>query len=105
MLALTPAAAEVVSTITSASGMPDTAGLRIAPTDGAQQNVGLGLQIVSAPNDEDQVVRETSGAQVFLEPRAAAYLADKVLDGNLDSEGHASFTVVPQPGNGGTPTV
>ncbi|HEX3778632.1 MAG TPA: iron-sulfur cluster biosynthesis protein [Pseudonocardiaceae bacterium] len=103
MLALTPAAAEVVSAITSGSGMPETAGLRIAPTQNEKQESGLELQLVSGPAQQDQVVAET-GARVFLEPQAAAYLADKVLDGGMDEQGRASFTVVPQANNGSVPT-
>ena len=101
MLALTPAAAEVVNTITSASGMPATGGLRIAAAADAPQANALELELVSAPAQRDQVVDDT-GARVFLEPQAAAYLADKVLDGGLDQQGRASFTVIPQANNGST---
>ena len=40
----------------------------------------------------DQVV-EAAGAHVYLEPRAAAYLEDKVLDAEVDSEGKAHFSL------------
>jgi iron-sulfur cluster assembly protein len=98
MLALTPAAVEVVNTITAASGMPDTAGLRIATTGEDPRSGGLELEIVPEPVDRDEVVGET-GARIFLEPGAAAYLSDKVLDGQLDDEGRARFAVGPQAGD------
>ena len=33
-----------------------------------------------------------AGARVFVEPRAAAYLADKVLDARIDAQGQAHFS-------------
>jgi Fe-S cluster assembly iron-binding protein IscA len=102
VLTLTPAAAEVVGAISSASGVPETGGLRIAPAMDPQQESGLELQLVEAPAAGDEVVTEP-GARVFLEPRAADYLADKVLDGGLDAQGRPSFTVLPQAGNDGVP--
>jgi Fe-S cluster assembly iron-binding protein IscA len=83
--------------------MPNTAGLRIAPTRNAEQADGLELELVPAPAQQDQIVSGT-GARVFLEPQAAAYLADKFLDGGMDDKGRARFTVIPQADNG-APTV
>ncbi|HVV25091.1 MAG TPA: iron-sulfur cluster biosynthesis protein [Pseudonocardiaceae bacterium] len=92
MLTLTPAAIEVVSTMAEASGMPDTAGLRIAnSTDPA----GLEVAFVSGPAEQDQVLNE-GGARVFLENQAAQYLTDKVLTGEFDEEGQVHFSVAPQ---------
>lgn len=98
MLTLTPAAVEVVNTITAASGLPDTAGLRIATTGEDPQSGGLELEIVPGPVERDEVVAET-GARIFLEPVAAEYLADKVLDGQMDEQGRARFAVGPQDNN------
>lgn len=106
MLALTPAAVEVVNTITAASGMPDTAGLRIASTGEDPQSGGLELEIVAAPVERDEVVAET-GARIFLEAGAADFLSDKVLDGQMDDQGRARFAVGPQGNNnvgGGAPS-
>ena len=36
---------------------------------------------------------EAAGARVFVEPQAAAYLADKVLDARVDEQGEAHFTL------------
>ena len=50
------------------------------------------MTAVSGPGDTDQVI-EAAGARVFLEPNAAAYLDDKVLDAQVDEQGKARFTL------------
>lgn len=100
MLALTPSAIEVVTTLTTASGVPDTGGLRIASTGETPQVSDLQLELVAEPTRDDEVVAAT-GARVFLEQRAAGFLADKVLDGKLDDEGRARFVVSDQQPNDG----
>ena len=92
MLVLTEAAAEVVKTISSTPQAPETSGLRIvSPAESADPGA---LQVTAAPGPsaDDQVV-EAAGAHVYLEPRAAAYLEDKVLDAEVDSEGKAHFSL------------
>ena len=44
------------------------------------------------PYENDQVI-EAAGAHVYLEPQAAVYLEDKVLDAEVDSEGKAHFSL------------
>ena len=52
------------------------------------------LQVTAAPGpDENDQVIEASGAHVYLEPQAAVYLEDKVLDAEVDSEGKAHFSL------------
>ena len=67
------------------------AGLRIASPAGSDPGA---LQVTAAPGPSanDQVV-EAAGAHVYLEPQAAAYLEDKVLDAEVDSEGKAHFSL------------
>jgi iron-sulfur cluster assembly protein len=93
MLVLTEAAAEVVKSVTSTPQAPAGAGLRIASSVSEPQNAGA-LQVTAAagPGENDQVI-EAAGARVFLEPQAAAYLEDKVLDGQLDEQGKAHFSL------------
>jgi len=93
MLVLTEAAAEVVKSVTDTPQVPDGTGLRI--TQSAQGPDGGGaLELAAAPQPDanDQVV-ETSGARVFLDPPAAAYLDDKVLDAEVDAQGQVRFTL------------
>ena len=93
MLVLTEAAAEVVKSVTDAPQSPDGSGLRItrpAPEPGGPSE--LQLAAAAEPGGTDQVV-ETAGARVFLDPPAAAYLEDKVLDAEVDTEGRVRFTL------------
>ena len=100
MLVLTEAAAEVVKSVTSIPQAPEGAGLRIASaTEDGDSKPGnpSALQVTAAvgPGDNDQVI-EAAGARVYLGPQAAAYLADKVLDAQVDEEGNARFTIAAQ---------
>lgn len=94
MLVLTPAAAQAVKAVTTAPNAPEEAGLRIAPT--ADEQNALQLSATEGPGDGDQVV-EGEGARVFLEPRVAEFLDDKVLDARVDEEGAAHFVLLDQP--------
>ena len=91
MLVLTEAAAEAVKSVTSNPQVPEGAGLRIAPS-GPDSGSLAEFQLTAAlvPAENDQVI-EASGARVFLEPQAAAYLEDKVLDAQVDEQGEAHF--------------
>ena len=91
MLVLTEAAAEAVRSVTSNPQVPEGAGLRIAasaPDSGSPAEFQLTAALV--PAEDDQVI-EAAGARVFLEPRAVAYLEDKVLDAQVDEQGEAHF--------------
>jgi Fe-S cluster assembly iron-binding protein IscA len=92
MLVLTEAAAEVVKSVTSDPQAPDGAGLRIASAPEADAAGTLRLTAVPGPDDNDQVI-EAEGARVYLEPQAAAYLEDKVLDAQVDEQGTAHFSL------------
>ena len=93
MLVLTEAAAEVVKSVTATPQAPDGAGIRIASTEpGAENAVPLQVTAELAPDENDQVI-EAAGARVFLEPQAAAYLDDKVLDARFDEQGNAEFSL------------
>jgi iron-sulfur cluster assembly protein len=93
MLVLTEAAAEVVKSVTSIGQTPSGAGLRIASTAPEPESPG-GLQVTAAtgPRENDKVI-EAGGARVFLEPQAAVYLEDKVLDAQIDEDGNARFSL------------
>ena len=93
MLVLTEAAAEAVKAITSTPQAPERSGLRIASSAAEADDPGtLQISAASGPRENDQVV-EAAGAHVYLEPQAAAYLADKVLDAQVDQDGKAHFTL------------
>ncbi len=88
MLTLTHNARDVVREMVEAGGAPDGSGIRISADDGGD---GLSLSLVSGPAEGDQVV-EDDGTRVFLEPRAASLLDDKVLDADRH-EDHVHFTL------------
>jgi iron-sulfur cluster assembly protein len=93
MLVLTEAAAQVVKSITYAPQAPEGSGLRIASSAAESGDPGtLRISAASGPGENDQVI-EAAGAHVYLEPQAAAYLADKVLDAQVDQEGQAHFSL------------
>ena len=93
MLVLTEAAAEVVKSVTSTSQAPGGAGLRIASAASQPEGPGaLEVTATTGPAENDQVI-EAAGARVFLEPQAAIYLEDKVLDAQVDEEGTPHFTL------------
>jgi iron-sulfur cluster assembly protein len=95
MLVLTEAAAEVVKSVTSTAQAPDGAGLRIASAPEPERPDALQLTATTGPRADDQVI-EAAGARVFLEPQAALYLEDKVLDAQVDDQGNAHFALAMQ---------
>ena len=93
MLVLTEAAAEAVKALTSTPQAPEGFGLRIASSGAASESPGeLQVSAAPGPGENDQVI-EAAGAHVYLEPQAAVYLQDKVLDAKIDSSGQAHFTL------------
>lgn len=82
MLAVTQDAAIVIRGIVHAAELPEDSGLRITVEEETEGRVGLGLDVVPEPEEEDQVVGSL-GANVFLDPSAAELLDDKVLDARL----------------------
>jgi Fe-S cluster assembly iron-binding protein IscA len=95
MLVLTEAAAEVVKAIADSPQEPEVAGLRIASSTAGDPG---GLQVSAAPGPDanDQVI-DADGAHIYLEPQAAVFLEDKVLDAEVDSEGTPHFSLAVQP--------
>ena len=96
MLVLTEAAAEVVKAIVSTPQAPEGSGLRIESSVPQPADAGaLQLSTAVGPDENDQIV-EAAGARLYLEPQAAAYLDDKVLDAQVDQEGQARFSLAAQ---------
>jgi Fe-S cluster assembly iron-binding protein IscA len=95
MLAMTDAAAEAISALTSQDGQ-SASGLRFAVREETDSGAQLALSIAPAPEDGDQVLGTDSGARVFLETHAATFLDDKVLDVQQDEQGQLNFAVMQQ---------
>lgn len=96
MLAMTDTAAEAITALTQQQTAEESGGLRVAVTDVAEGEMQLSLQLSEAPEAGDQVVGTETGAQVFMETRAAEFLDDKVLDVQQDDQGQLNFAVYPQ---------
>ncbi|WP_020666719.1 iron-sulfur cluster biosynthesis family protein [Amycolatopsis nigrescens] len=94
MLAMTDAAAEAISALTAQQGQDEAGGLRFAVQNEQQEGAQLALSVAPAPEDGDQVLGTDGGGKVFLEPQAAAFLDDKVLDVQQDDQGQLNFAVL-----------
>jgi Fe-S cluster assembly iron-binding protein IscA len=93
MLVLTEAAAEAVKALTVTPQAPEGSGLRIASSTPEPGGTGeLRVSAAAGPGENDQVIN-AAGAHVYLEPQAAAYLDDKVLDAQFDAEGQTHFSI------------
>lgn len=89
MLTLTDNAADIVKQIADQVADADGPGLRISEADDTP-DTGLVLAAVSAPEPGDQVI-DDHGARVFLDPKAAEILDDKVLDAKVEPDGAVTF--------------
>ncbi len=87
LLAITETAATAIKSLTASQEQPDEAGVRIAAREDAEVDAldSLKLSVVDGPAEDDQIVDER-GAHVFLEPHAASYLDDKLLDAPIDGQ-------------------
>jgi iron-sulfur cluster assembly protein len=87
VLAITENAAEIIQSIVGSSPeeVPGEPGLRIAARPEGEQRTAFELTIAAIPAEDDEVVEE-HGAHVFLDPEAASYLEDKVLDARLEGD-------------------
>ena len=90
MLTLTENASTIVKTITVQTTGTEQGGLRI--TSPAAESADLSVAVAGAPEPHDAVV-EVAGARVFLEENAAAVLADKILDAEVDEAGAVRFAI------------
>lgn len=96
MLVLTELAAKVVKSVMSTPQAPQATGLRISSTVPAPDSASaLQVEAVPGPGENDQIL-EAAGALVFVEPQAAGFLDDKVLDAQVDGQGSPRFSLAVQ---------
>jgi iron-sulfur cluster assembly protein len=94
MLTLTPTAADAVRALVAGAPVSDdTGGMRISSGEETPEGTPLELALVDAPEAADEEI-DAGGAHVFLEPRVAGFLGDKVLDASVDSGGQVRFSVL-----------
>jgi iron-sulfur cluster assembly protein len=103
MLTVTERARQAIESIVANADMPDGSGLRIdapdEPPPPSRTGMPLQLEVASQPAEQDRVVGE-GGAKVFVSPRVAPLLEDKLLDLRV-SEGQVQFVITPQHGQPG----
>jgi iron-sulfur cluster assembly protein len=98
MLTLTPNATEAINALIDSVGGPEGTGLRIwaQPVDEAQSS--LEIAVTPGPEASDAVVQDTD-VPVYLEPQAAMFLHDKILDASMEGD-TIQFSIDQQPGSG-----
>lgn len=107
MLVISPTASAAINALMESPRAPEGGGVRLA-SGGAASDDGTGgagtiaLSVVPGPEPQDAVLESPDGADVFVEPDAAAVLDDKVLDADV-SEQQVTFLLRPQDEDGGEP--
>ena len=96
VLTITETASTVIQTLTQ-SVDAEEAGLRIfaQPASNGDNQATLELTLSEGPMMGDQVV-ELEETKVYLEPNAANYLEDKVLDATVEGE-NVHFSIAEKP--------
>jgi iron-sulfur cluster assembly protein len=93
VLAITEDAATAIDSIVASSGLPQGAGLRITQEvnseGGGESRTDLRLSLVESAEEGDQVLEDV---QIFLEPQAAEFLDNKLLDADVEGE-EVSFSL------------
>ncbi|GAA1340493.1 hypothetical protein [Saccharothrix algeriensis] len=92
MLDLDSTAVQAIDELTAATGVGRQGGLRITAAD---QDRAFDLSMRPHPEADDVVVVRDD-TRVFLDPRAARVLSDKVLDVRRNRAGRVHFGVYPQ---------
>ena len=87
MLAVTEDAATAIDSILASSGLPDGAGLRITQEvntqSGGDTRTDLRLAVVESAEEGDEVLEDV---RIFLDPQAADFLDNKLLDADVENE-------------------
>jgi iron-sulfur cluster assembly protein len=87
VLAITEDAATAIDSIVTSSGLPQGAGLRITQETNAQEGgttrTDLRLSVVESAEEGDQVLEDV---RIFLEPQAADFLDNKLLDADVEGD-------------------
>jgi len=95
MLVLTDDATRAIEDILSSPGLPEGAGVRIAPAPSSNGSTpvpaGLQITIAEMPADTDSVIDE-HGARVFVDEAVVEFLDDKLLDAGFTEE-QVSFAI------------
>jgi iron-sulfur cluster assembly protein len=87
VLAITEDAATAIDSIVASSGLPQGAGVRITQElntqSGQEGRTDLRLSVVESAEEGDAVLEDV---QIFLEPEAADFLDNKLLDADVEGD-------------------
>jgi Fe-S cluster assembly iron-binding protein IscA len=92
MLTVSASASEAIQLLVEHSDAPESAGIRITAGEPTDEGTPLALELVDGPQPDDEVVAGGGEAAVFLEPQVAPYLADAVLEAQVD-DGEVAFAL------------
>ena len=77
MLTIAPSAAEAITTLVASNELPESAGVRLGPSDVPERE--LEIRLLEGPGVEDVVVDE-GDAHVFIDPAVAEELDEQTLE-------------------------
>jgi Fe-S cluster assembly iron-binding protein IscA len=97
MLTLTPTASAAVHALLDDPELPDRSGIRLQSQTDDSGRLGIGIEVVTAPIDGDQLIPAGAGHDLYLSPDVAPVLNDQVLDAELDEQ-RVAFSLRPQAG-------
>ena len=83
MLSIAPSAAEAITMLVASSGLPESAGVRLAPSDMPERD--FEIRLLEAPEDDDHVVEE-GDVHVFIDPEIVGELDDQTLEATTADE-------------------
>jgi Fe-S cluster assembly iron-binding protein IscA len=100
MLMVTTEAMEVIRDLVAAEHEPASGGAHlrvptVAPGE-VDERGGVELEMVSTAPPATEQLLAGEGCRLFLDPDAAEYLRDKVLDATHDTDGQVRFTLTRQ---------
>jgi len=101
MLAVAPSAVDAITMLVTANGLPDSAGVRLAPTPTADlaatpsadpQQPQLQIALSQAPGPDDQVI-DAGDAHVFVDALLSGMLDDYTLEATSNDQ-RIHFTLI-----------
>lgn len=94
MLIITSDAVEAIRAVLDSPDMPDAAGVRISTSAMSWNGSGppITIDLAAAAEPGDEVVQEED-VQVFVAPRVAPALEDKLLDADVEPGGELRFAL------------
>ena len=94
MLTIAPSAADAITMLIATNGLPQSAGVRLGPSDVPERD--LEIRLLEQPADDDYVV-DAGDAHVFIDPAVADELEQQTLEATtVDNRVRFALTAGPQ---------